>query len=211
MLSENSLDDFGSRIKYVRNKFELSQLAFSTSLGISRASLSYYENNERVPSARVLAKIASVYGINREWLLTGKGKIGEIADSDILITTYEYSEDRGEHNENNFSRLDENSQNTLVELVKYAIISGALITATGTFGLWLNQSTEIGTIIKDLIDKKPNNLRHILNHKISDVLLDLPNIYNALPDESKKTIKATLKCMPSFQVIYELIDDSEDQ
>ena len=50
-------------IKELRTEQKLSQAAFAKSIGVSAASVAYYEKGEKNPSEKVLAKIKEVYGV----------------------------------------------------------------------------------------------------------------------------------------------------
>ncbi|MBR1685229.1 MAG: helix-turn-helix transcriptional regulator [Clostridia bacterium] len=50
-------------IKELRTAQKLSQAAFAKSIGVSAASVAYYEKGEKNPSEKVLAKIKEVYGV----------------------------------------------------------------------------------------------------------------------------------------------------
>lgn len=55
---------------------------FGKSLGVSRASLAYYERGERTPDANVLSRYRTDLGVSLEWLLTGAGEM--FADPSVV-------------------------------------------------------------------------------------------------------------------------------
>lgn len=48
--------DFSDKVKYVRMKLELSQSALAKELGVNYATISRWENNDRVPQMATLGK-----------------------------------------------------------------------------------------------------------------------------------------------------------
>lgn len=62
-------ETFASRLKYLREKAGLNQEQFADKLNISRGSVSYYENEQRVPDIEILVKIADYFGVTTEYLL----------------------------------------------------------------------------------------------------------------------------------------------
>lgn len=64
-------DTIGARIRIVRG--QESQEAFASSLGISKGSLGFYERDENLPNAAIIAKICSQKGVSANWLILGQG------------------------------------------------------------------------------------------------------------------------------------------
>lgn len=62
-----------SRIKKVRNTFDLTQEKFAERLNISRSTIAAIENNTNNPSDQLIANICNQFGINKDWIETGKG------------------------------------------------------------------------------------------------------------------------------------------
>jgi transcriptional regulator with XRE-family HTH domain len=63
----------GERIKSVRKECRLSQKEFGARINISDGHLSAIEKNKDKPSDRLIDLICINFGINEEWLRTGKG------------------------------------------------------------------------------------------------------------------------------------------
>jgi len=61
--------DFGIRIKHLRQGSNLTQVQVAERLHISKAMVSSYETNIRLPSYDVLIKIATLYGVTVDFLL----------------------------------------------------------------------------------------------------------------------------------------------
>ena len=64
---------FGERLKSLRGK--ASQAAIAEALGIPQTTLSNYERNKNEPNFALLDRICSIFSVNVEWLLFGRGPI----------------------------------------------------------------------------------------------------------------------------------------
>ncbi|KAF5053145.1 Helix-turn-helix domain protein [anaerobic digester metagenome] len=98
-------ETIGDRIKTVREKNNLSTIAFAKNLEISQPSLTGLENNKSEPRAKTIIALIEKFGVDPNWLLTGKAthviqnplalKIGQLADSlpyeiqNLLLTLVE--------------------------------------------------------------------------------------------------------------------------
>lgn len=61
--------DFGYRLKDLRERKNLTQSQVAARLGVSKASISGYENNVKTPSLAVLTRLASFYSVSTDYLL----------------------------------------------------------------------------------------------------------------------------------------------
>ncbi len=59
---------FASRLRKLRGK-TLSQAAAAKAIGVTKSSLSLYENGDNVPDARTIRKMSEVYGVSADYLL----------------------------------------------------------------------------------------------------------------------------------------------
>jgi transcriptional regulator with XRE-family HTH domain len=59
----------GERIGLLREKHSLTQEDLSNKLGITRASLSHYENNRREPDYNTIVKIANFFKVSTDYLM----------------------------------------------------------------------------------------------------------------------------------------------
>lgn len=66
----------GSRVRSIRKERGLSQVAFSSLLGISHGALQAYESGSSIPGGKALTALAEL-GVDVNWLLTGKAPKGE--------------------------------------------------------------------------------------------------------------------------------------
>ena len=60
---------FAHRLKQLRNIAELNQTQLAESLGISRGSVSYYENCERIPDIEILDRVSDFFNVSLDFLL----------------------------------------------------------------------------------------------------------------------------------------------
>jgi len=61
--------NYGERIASLREKLSMTQEDLSNKLGISRASLSHYENNRRAPDYETIVKIANLFHVSIDYLI----------------------------------------------------------------------------------------------------------------------------------------------
>ena len=62
--------NLNERIYYCRKKTGLSQEALAEQLGVSRQSISKWENGDAVPEIGKLRLLAKVFGVTIDWLLS---------------------------------------------------------------------------------------------------------------------------------------------
>lgn len=60
---------FGERVKKVRKSMKLTQVQFSKMLGVSKQTVSNWENDEAVPGIDLLKKIAEKCDVTTDYLL----------------------------------------------------------------------------------------------------------------------------------------------
>lgn len=63
----------GTRIKDIRKGMGLTQRDFGEEIGVSNNYISEIEAEKKIPAMPVILSIEYIYGINRKWLLQGKG------------------------------------------------------------------------------------------------------------------------------------------
>lgn len=61
--------DFGYRLKKLRKNKRMTQEGAATRLGVSKTTISGYENNVKNPSLETLTKLASLYGVSTDYIL----------------------------------------------------------------------------------------------------------------------------------------------
>lgn len=62
----------GQKIKDLRMKNKYTQLEFAEKLGVTKSSVSAYENDSRTPSYEVLIKMADIFGVSIDSILLGE-------------------------------------------------------------------------------------------------------------------------------------------
>lgn len=81
--------DFGKRLKELRTQAGLTQKQLATQIGTSKSVVSFYENQERIPSPTVLVQLAAVFHVTTDFLLgvddTEKLDISGLDDEDKKV------------------------------------------------------------------------------------------------------------------------------
>lgn len=60
---------FGERIKTLRNAYNLNQVQLAAHLGVSKQTVSNWENNNILPSIEMLIRIARYFSVKTDYLL----------------------------------------------------------------------------------------------------------------------------------------------
>lgn len=68
----------GGRIQAVRVASGLSKEAVAFALGVSVASVRYWERDKHTPQSASMVDLATLTGCSLEWLLTGAGEMGDV-------------------------------------------------------------------------------------------------------------------------------------
>ena len=63
------------RIKEVRKSISLTQAEFGERIGVKGNTVTGYETGIRSPSDAIIVSICREFGVNEEWLRTGKGEM----------------------------------------------------------------------------------------------------------------------------------------
>ena len=64
-----------NRIKHIRKHFNLNQEDFGKRIGAKQSTVTAYECGNRVPMDVTITSICREFGVNEEWLRTGKGEM----------------------------------------------------------------------------------------------------------------------------------------
>lgn len=70
---------FAERFKELRNAAGLKQSEIGERLGVSRGTISFYENCDRVPDIGFIARAAEYFQVSSDWMLGRKGAIKDIS------------------------------------------------------------------------------------------------------------------------------------
>ncbi len=73
LISEQSLDEIGERIAWLRKERGQSLSAFAAVISVSKGNLSDIEKNRYKPSYQTIVKISEQFGVNTGWLINGEG------------------------------------------------------------------------------------------------------------------------------------------
>ena len=60
-------EDFAEVLKKQRKQVGVNQKDFAKAIGVSRAAVSLYESGQRLPSEKVLLKIASIFNVPADY------------------------------------------------------------------------------------------------------------------------------------------------
>ena len=63
------------RVKKIRQESGITQAQFADRIGLSRNYVAMIEIGQREPSDRTISDICREFGVNEEWLRTGKGEM----------------------------------------------------------------------------------------------------------------------------------------
>lgn len=63
------LESFGKRLRELRQESGLNQIQLAEKLGVSRGSISFYENAERMPDLNLLERAAGFFDVTIDYLL----------------------------------------------------------------------------------------------------------------------------------------------
>ena len=67
----NSIE-IGKRIKMIRHKKRLSQIAFAAELHVSREQISRWENGSKIPTLDILYQLSVIGKVSMDYLITGQ-------------------------------------------------------------------------------------------------------------------------------------------
>ena len=82
------MTDIKYRIKLLRTNLKLKQRDMTMALRIPSSAISKYERGEIKPSFKLLAKMAGIYNVNLNWLLTGTGNMFSELETVSATGTY---------------------------------------------------------------------------------------------------------------------------
>ncbi|HHV19800.1 MAG TPA: helix-turn-helix transcriptional regulator [Thermoanaerobacterales bacterium] len=113
------MEDFISRLKYLRTFFNLSQPEFAKIINVSRGNVGDWETGRSKPTVPALITISNRFNISIDWLLKGIGSGPGQTEDRLLekqdhpyLTTLELSLI------DMFRKLDLDSQNLVIDFVR---------------------------------------------------------------------------------------------
>lgn len=75
----------GERIKILRKDREMNQSEFGERIGVKYSTIGLWENGQRSVSDSAIMLICTKFGVNENWLRTGKGKMIPPVGGDIAF------------------------------------------------------------------------------------------------------------------------------
>ena len=88
---EQSLQEVGARVRWLRDRANLTQQQFASDLGVSVGYLSKLENGLCPPGNSMMYLLGRHYGVRQEWLIEGKPPPPEVKPgAEIRDTTAAY-------------------------------------------------------------------------------------------------------------------------
>lgn len=70
------MSEFGQRFKAARKQRGLSQEQIAATMGVSRVSVSHYENGKNFPQIAELVRFCEEYKVSMDWLILGRQPTG---------------------------------------------------------------------------------------------------------------------------------------
>ncbi|HBL40309.1 MAG TPA: XRE family transcriptional regulator [Ruminococcaceae bacterium] len=85
--------NFGEKLKTLRKEYGLTQQDLAQRLNVTKSVVSYYELQERTPSAEILVKLSQIFHVSCDYLLGFENRktidVSDLSEEDlhfILIT-----------------------------------------------------------------------------------------------------------------------------
>lgn len=75
----------GERLKNLRDNMELEQKEVADKIGVKNNTLSQYENGKREPDYDTLQKLASLYNVTIDYLITGKERVKDKSNANLFF------------------------------------------------------------------------------------------------------------------------------
>lgn len=88
----NDFNNIGERIELKLKELNLKQVDISKKTGISKNSISNYVNDIRIPDNISCYKIAQLFSVSMEWILTGKDYNYKLIDPEESIELNDINE-----------------------------------------------------------------------------------------------------------------------
>jgi len=79
------MNPVNQRIKQVRSELQISQREFSKKIFIGQSSLGEIEIGTRKVNDRIIQLICSEFGVNKDWIKSGKGQMFDVEKPDIKL------------------------------------------------------------------------------------------------------------------------------
>ncbi len=73
-----------NRLKEVRKQLGLTQQELADKLGVTLNSVGYWERGVNKITSRVVNQICSLFNVNKEWFVNGKGEMFKVNNQEVI-------------------------------------------------------------------------------------------------------------------------------
>ena len=105
-------------IKKILEKLKIDRNRMADDLNVHKNTIGRYIRNEKLPSAEMLYKIHKIYGININWLLSGRGAMFDYSSITELPVVMEKNIEYHNEGEGYLSITEMDSVNRLMKVMK---------------------------------------------------------------------------------------------
>ena len=112
------------RIKQIRKHHKLTQVEFGERIGVKGNTVTGYETGLRNPTDAVILSICREFGVNKDWLLTGKGDMYDVPEDEVAAVVSDLLEECNPFYDiiisimKSYKKLDDKSQAALNSLIQ---------------------------------------------------------------------------------------------
>lgn len=92
---ESNLKSLGERLRMLRQEADLTQKELAAKISLTPKMISFYENDQRIPPADVLIKLADIFNITIDYLLGRTNRI--TLEEEELLSYYRHLNARDQH------------------------------------------------------------------------------------------------------------------
>lgn len=112
------------RIKQIRKNHKLTQVEFGERIGVKGNTVTGYETGLRNPTDAVILSICREFGVNKDWILTGKGDMYDVPEDEVAAVVSDLLEESNPFYDiiisimKSYKKLDDKSQAALNSLIQ---------------------------------------------------------------------------------------------
>lgn len=123
-LSQEGGWELKNRIKQIRKDNKLTQVEFGERIGVKGNTVTNYETGLRNPTDAVILSICREFGVNKDWLLTGKGDMYDVPEDEVATVVSDLLEESNPFYDiiisimKSYKKLDDKSQAALNSLIQ---------------------------------------------------------------------------------------------
>lgn len=168
---------FPKRLTDLRETSNLSRQQLADILGVSRASLEYYEKGKRTPDIDVLYRLSEYFNVTADYLIGRTDKSGESTDVNAIC---EYTGLSEKAVDKLHSRLDDTSIKEVIDIDKVCEI---ISKATGE-----NKNEVYNTLLREDLD-------------IKSTLMNYSAVYIRRVEDNKKYLRSLSRLIEEEEII----------